>query len=177
VNLRHAAGPVPRAKFQCQDCGQLLATKTALKKHVTLHKPPGLSCPICGKLFHNQAYLTRHALSQHGNRSDQKHQCDMCDKGFNNKQALEGHRNWHLNLKPFQCRWCDRTYQNSPNCSAHERKSHRDEYEAMKTQTMPRLQVRETKLQSKPAQKLVNSLLIDPMKPADLGSIIYIQSI
>jgi hypothetical protein len=28
----------------------------------------------------------------------------MCDKGFNNKQALDGHRNWHLNLKPHQCR-------------------------------------------------------------------------
>ena len=48
--------------------------------------------------------IHRHALSQHGNKSDQKHQCDMCDKGFNNKQALEGHKNWHLNLKPFQCR-------------------------------------------------------------------------
>ena len=58
-----------------------------------------------GLLFikHN-GLIHRHALSQHGNKSDQKHQCDMCDKGFNNRQALEGHKNWHLNLKPFQCR-------------------------------------------------------------------------
>jgi len=120
----------PPQKFQCQDCGKLVSSKLALKKHVSLHKPPGLGCPICGKMFHNKSYLSRHVISQHGEQSDKKHKCDMCEKGFNNKMALEGHKNWHLNIKPYQCRWCVRTYQNTSNCAAHERKTHRANYES-----------------------------------------------
>ena len=120
-------------KVQCNECGKLFSNKGALKKHSSLHRPPELPCPICGKLFHNSQYLLRHAMSAHGNDSDKKHKCDICNKGFDNLTTLEGHKNWHLNLKPYKCRWCDRTYQNQPNCAAHERKRHAEEYRALLT--------------------------------------------
>jgi len=130
IHIKQIHCETPPLRFQCPDCGRFLSSRMALKKHASLHKPPEHECPICGKLFHNKAYLSRHAISQHGEQNVKKHQCDMCSKGFNNRLALEGHKNWHLNLKPYKCRWCDRTYQNTSNCAAHERKTHRDCYES-----------------------------------------------
>ncbi|XP_023336017.1 zinc finger protein 366 [Eurytemora carolleeae] len=146
VKKVHNAEVVP-VKFQCQECGKLMSSRVALRKHSSLHKPPEHSCPICGKLFHNRQYLSRHALSQHAEQGIQKHQCDMCDKGFNNKEALQGHRNWHLNLKPYQCRWCERSYQNTSNTAAHERKSHRDVYMASLKNGNRRFQIKEEIMQ------------------------------
>ena len=78
------------SKVQCPDCGNffssagtysfslkkfliiILILKAALRKHSSLHKPPELPCPICGKLFHNQTYLMRHATSVHGESEDKK---------------------------------------------------------------------------------------------------------
>jgi len=132
-------------KVQCPDCGNLFSSGAALRKHASLHKPPELPCPICGKLFHNQTYLMRHAASVHGDAEDKKYKCDVCGKGFTNKHALEGHHNWHYNLKPFQCRWCERNYQNQSNCNAHERKSHKLEYQATLTKGNRRIQVEPVK--------------------------------
>jgi len=133
------------SKVQCPDCGNLFSSTAALRKHSSLHKPPELPCPICGKLFHNQTYLMRHATSVHGDSEDKKFKCEVCGKGFTNKHALEGHHNWHYNLKPFQCRWCERNYQNQSNCNAHERKSHKLEYQATLTKGNRRIQVEGSK--------------------------------
>eukprot|EP00092_Neocalanus_flemingeri_P017432 GFUD01018856.1.p1 GENE.GFUD01018856.1~~GFUD01018856.1.p1 ORF type:complete len:533 (-),score=134.62 GFUD01018856.1:55-1605(-) len=128
-------------KVQCPDCGRLFSTTGALKKHSSLHKPPELPCPICGKLFHNNQYLLRHAMSVHGDSSEKKFKCDLCEKGFDTKPAMDGHKNWHLNLKPYQCRWCERTYQNQSNCNAHERKTHTEEYKSIIKNGNRRIQV------------------------------------
>lgn len=129
------------SKVQCGDCGNLFSSGAALRKHASLHRPPELPCPICGKLFHNKTYLMRHANSVHAEAEDKKYKCEVCGKGFTNKHALEGHHNWHYNLKPFQCRWCERNYQNQSNCNAHERKSHKTEYQATLTKGNRRIQV------------------------------------
>ena len=128
-------------KVQCPDCGRLFSTTGALKKHSSLHKPPELPCPICGKLFHNNQYLLRHAMSVHGDSSEKKFKCNLCEKGFDTKSAMDGHKNWHLNLKPYKCRWCERTYQNQSNCNAHERKTHTDEYKSIIKNGNRRIQV------------------------------------
>ena len=39
------------------------------------------------------------------------------------------------------CRWCERNYQNQSNCNAHERKSHKEEYQATLTKGNRRIQV------------------------------------
>jgi len=128
-------------KVQCPDCGRLFSTTGALKKHSSLHRPPELPCPICGKRFHNNQYLLRHAMSVHGDSSEKKFKCDLCEKGFDTKPAIDGHKNWHLNLKPYQCRWCERTYQNQSNCNAHERKTHTEEYKSIIKNGNRRIQV------------------------------------
>ena len=129
------------SKKQCPDCGNLFSSSAALRKHMSLHKPPEIPCPVCGKLFHNQTYLMRHASTVHADTEDKKYKCDVCGKGFTNKIALDGHHNWHYNLKPYQCRWCDRVYQNQSNCNAHERKSHKTEYQAILTNKRRKIQV------------------------------------
>ena len=53
-------------------CSLIFDLIAALRKHSSLHKPPELPCPICGKLFHNQTYLMRHATSVHGDSEDKK---------------------------------------------------------------------------------------------------------
>ena len=50
-----------------------LNVTAALRKHTSLHRPPELPCPICGKLFHNQTYLMRHANSVHAEAEDKKY--------------------------------------------------------------------------------------------------------
>jgi len=140
THIKHAHS-AEIVKVQCPDCGRLFSTSGALKKHSSLHKPPELPCPICGKLFHNNQYLLRHAMSVHGDSSEKKFKCDLCEKGFDTKPAMDGHKNWHLNLKPYQCRWCEKTYQNQSNCNAHERKTHAEEYKSIIKNGNRRIQV------------------------------------
>eukprot|EP00088_Acartia_fossae_P004585 TRINITY_DN11973_c0_g1_i1.p1 TRINITY_DN11973_c0_g1~~TRINITY_DN11973_c0_g1_i1.p1 ORF type:complete len:532 (-),score=107.87 TRINITY_DN11973_c0_g1_i1:32-1627(-) len=119
--------PAPPS-FQCNECGKTLGSVQILANHMSLHKPPELPCPICGKLFHNKKYVDRHAKSAHVQQQDMRFNCDLCGKGFTDKKKLEQHTNVHLNLKPYKCRWCDRAYQNVANQNAHERTIHREEY-------------------------------------------------
>ncbi len=93
------------SKVQCPDCGNLFSSTgrlkceisknvkfynllAALRKHSSLHKPPELPCPICGKLFHNQTYLMRHATSVHGDSEDKKFKVQfhsfILDQSFSN---------------------------------------------------------------------------------------------
>ena len=45
----------------------------------------------------------------------------------------------------FAFRWCERNYQNQSNCNAHERKSHKLEYQATLTKGNRRIQVEGSK--------------------------------
>ena len=48
----------------------------ALRKHSSLHRPPELPCPVCGKLFHNRTYMLRHANSAHRDPEEKKFKVD-----------------------------------------------------------------------------------------------------
>eukprot|EP00088_Acartia_fossae_P056852 TRINITY_DN6625_c0_g1_i5.p1 TRINITY_DN6625_c0_g1~~TRINITY_DN6625_c0_g1_i5.p1 ORF type:complete len:532 (+),score=87.58 TRINITY_DN6625_c0_g1_i5:47-1642(+) len=132
------------ASFQCTECGKTMGTERSLTIHMSLHKPPEMPCPMCGKLFHNKKYLDRHARQVHTQQQDMKYKCEICGRGFAVKRHAEEHRNVHLNLKPFKCRWCDRVYQNAANKNAHERTSHREAYLSSMSSGYRRIQVKKS---------------------------------
>ena len=122
-HVKHVHGE-GKDKYVCQVCGKKCLTKTAHRNHGALHLPPTIPCPECTKCFHTMTYLKKHISSQHTPDDQKEYQCSVCPKGFMTKDALEGHMNWHLNLKPYQCTLCANSYADRSNCLAHERKSH-----------------------------------------------------
>jgi len=128
--------------FQCNECGKCMTSERSLTIHMSLHRPPEMECPMCGKMFHNKKYLDRHARQVHTQQQDMKFKCDICGRGFAVKRHLEEHKNVHLNLKPNKCRWCDRVYQNLANQNAHERTTHREAYLAAMSSGYKRIQVK-----------------------------------
>jgi hypothetical protein len=58
------------------------------------------------------------------------------------KKMLD-HENWHKGIKPHKCSWCDKSYQNFANLSAHQRALHLDLYRLHHKEKV-RVQVRNT---------------------------------
>jgi len=115
--------------YACEICGKIFKTEPHLKRHVGTHNPPTVRCPICGKMFNHQANVVRHVKTIHVPDDQKKYQCEICCKGFIAKDSLEGHTNWHNNLKPYKCELCPNSYQNQSNLLAHQKKKHVGENE------------------------------------------------
>ena len=49
-------------------------------------------------------------------------------KGFMDEKKMFDHENWHKGIKPYKCCWCEKSYQNFANLSAHQRALHLDLY-------------------------------------------------
>merc|ERR1712129_244867 len=60
-------------------------------------------CPHCGKVIKK---MLRHIKTEHTSDSDKKYKCLQCEKGFIDKNKLEGHmRSVHIRDRPFVCRY------------------------------------------------------------------------
>jgi len=106
---------VPNVKFhievnhkidiqKCPHCDRELMNISKLKAHIKMHheKTP---CVHCGKLV-AVALMTRHIQGQHTLNDDKKYKCDVCGKGFAQKQHLSDHKNIHTGEKPYKCKFC-----------------------------------------------------------------------
>lgn len=114
--------------LKCPHCPQTFTKINAQESHLALHLPPTLECTHCTKKFPTPFYLKRHIRSQHLADNMKDFVCNQCGKGFNQKDAYEGHLNMHAGLKPFKCRYCENSYQNNSNRFAHEKARHPDLY-------------------------------------------------
>jgi uncharacterized Zn-finger protein len=115
-------------KITCAYCNLKAINQKQLKVHMSLHFPPTIPCPDCGKKFHKNYYLKRHMRAQHTPDQMRRFMCTQCGKGFDSENVYEGHINMHAGLKPYRCRYCPQSYQNLSNCLAHEKKRHPDLY-------------------------------------------------
>ncbi|CAL8128467.1 unnamed protein product [Orchesella dallaii] len=103
-------------------CGEIFATNTELQSHVAeKHSTSGevgdqgdieFMCKLCGKVFANQARLTRHNLVH---TNEKLFKCPVCKKGFAYRSSLKEHeisvhRDVNKELPYFYCK--------QPNCDA-----------------------------------------------------------
>jgi len=104
---------------KCPQCDRELMNISKLKAHIKNYheKTP---CTHCGKLV-AVALMTRHLRTQHTSNDDKKYKCDVCGKGFAEKQHFSDHANIHSGEKPYKCKYCSATFASRGNHGMHER--------------------------------------------------------
>lgn len=93
----------------CDVCSRTFKSKCALDNHQLIHSDiqmPKLECPICrAQLKNNNSY--RKHMHRH---DDTKHTCELCDKQYPNRLALDGHRRYKHGERDQHCRICDKSF-------------------------------------------------------------------
>ena len=104
---------------KCPHCDRELMNISKLKAHIKNNheKTP---CIHCGKLV-AVALMTRHLQTQHTSNDEKKYKCDVCGKGFAEKQHFSDHTNIHTGEKPYKCKYCSATFASRGNHGMHER--------------------------------------------------------
>ena len=74
----------------------------AVKLHRDTHAGVEFNC--CEKNFKTKEGLHKHKKEVH--RKVFKNLCQICRRGFSDKQHFEAHMNMHNKSKPFQCEQC-----------------------------------------------------------------------
>ena len=87
-------------------------------------------CGRCGKNFIKKAELNEHLGEVHGDVKARKMKCNVCDKWVSTPEKMVGHQNMHMNIKPFNCHFCDKSYRTKGNLQAHRTQNHAQEWKA-----------------------------------------------
>ena len=72
-------------------------------------------CATCGKQLESSSGFRRHMLI-HG---EKLYTCSICLKTFTERNHFEGHVNVHINLKPFDCQKCRKTFSYKTSLNRH----------------------------------------------------------
>lgn len=111
-----------KQQFQCSVCERLLASRGSLSRHKKIHETKrSYVCTTCGKGFNNNTNLLNHKEWTHVDPKDWKHVCQHCNKRFPIKDRLHQHVVRHMGQEKTQCDLCKRTFNNSVELKAHQR--------------------------------------------------------
>lgn len=115
-------------KFVCQECGMAFKAPSQLKKHSIKHSElREFYCVECDKSFKTDATLKNHLKTTaiHVSYLQLPLPCLHCDKRFAIRRDLERHTNRvHLNIRPFICDRCNKSYVNNWSLREHQRLAH-----------------------------------------------------
>ena len=92
--------------------------KALIGHNDNVHKK--VPCADCGKLI-GAAKMWSHIQSQHTPNEDKKHKCEVCGKGFSEKDRLKDHKNIHTGEKPYKCKFCPACFASKGTHAMHER--------------------------------------------------------
>ncbi|XP_062846288.1 zinc finger protein 407 isoform X2 [Trichomycterus rosablanca] len=105
AHIRTHTGSKP---FMCKICNfataQLGDARNHVKRHLGMRE---FKCHLCGWAFVMKKHLNTHLLGKHGlgQPKDRKYECEVCERSFSEKWALNNHMKLHTGQKPFKCCW------------------------------------------------------------------------
>nr|CAD7573861.1 unnamed protein product [Timema californicum] len=93
--------------FKCLSCGVSFMLNASLIRHSTIHNGQAYKCTDCGKLVRSKSALKRH-IETH--MPEKAFKCALCDLQFRTKEHLLRHNDIHTNYRPFECADCGRCF-------------------------------------------------------------------
>nr|CAD7262716.1 unnamed protein product [Timema shepardi] len=93
--------------FKCLTCGVSFMLNASLIRHSTIHNGQAYKCTDCGKLVRSKSALKRH-IETH--MPEKAFKCALCDLQFRTKEHLLRHNDIHTNYRPFECADCGRCF-------------------------------------------------------------------
>lgn len=114
--LHHGKETIP-----CPHSGCSYVSKN--KDQATLHEKNHImaTCEICGYLTRRYSmprHMRTHGIGKHS------FICDVCQKGFNNRQSFRDHQNIHTGDKPHKCTYCPAAFASIGTARGHIRAVH-----------------------------------------------------
>jgi len=113
-------------EFMCSVCGNTLASKAALKAHIsTVHDPQygTHKCNVCGKFYAREGLLRMHKKIQHEGHNS--FPCEICGKVLSRPKGLKEHiKSVHDKLFDKICPHCDYRSSNNKSLKKHIDSSH-----------------------------------------------------
>ena len=104
---------------KCTKCEKAFKNPMLLKAHTdNVHEK--IPCADCGKHI-GAPKMWSHIQSQHTPNEDKKHKCEVCGKGFCEKERLKDHKNIHTGEKPYKCKFCSDCFASRGTHAMHER--------------------------------------------------------
>ncbi|XP_053671773.1 zinc finger protein 250-like [Anopheles nili] len=102
---RHENTHTLRVRYECAECGKEFAKLDCLAQHERIHSQTRpYACDQCASAFIQLAHLRLHKRARHS--GERPHRCGICNRGFRCRTALTVHGRIHSGEKPFRCAVC-----------------------------------------------------------------------